>query len=364
MSVAPTARTGIGVIGCGAISAIYLSNMQRVFSNVNVVACADLDAARAAARATEFGVARALTVDELLADPEVEIVVNLTTPDAHTAVSLAALEAGKHVYSEKPLAVTRQDGSLLVKAARAKGLRLGCAPDTVLGAGLQACARELDRGTIGRPVAAVSMFLYHSHERWPAFIFRRGAGPLFDMGPYYLTALVTLLGPVQRLSCGASMPFAEKPAMLGPDRPGTVRVEVPTHVGATLEFASGAVASLVTTVEVWEPEPFRLRVYGTDGTIDAPDPNSFGGPVRAFFPGSSGWTDLDLLPNYAENSRGLGVADMADALRTNRPHRASGELAFHVLDVMCGIVESSEAGQHYTPLPTTLVPPRLSEGPF
>ncbi len=364
MSAAPTATTGVGVIGCGAISAIYLSNMQRVFNNVNVVACADLDPARAAARAAEFGVPRPLAVDDLLADPEVDIVVNLTTPDAHTAVSLAALEAGKHVYSEKPLAVTRQDGSLLVEAARARGLRLGCAPDTVLGAGLQTCAREMDRGAIGKPVAALAMFLYHSHERWPAFIFRRGAGPLFDMGPYYLTALVTLLGPVQRLSCGASRPFAEKPAMLGPDRPGTVRVEVPTHVSATLEFAGGAVASFVATVEVWEPEPFRLRVYGTEGTIEAPDPNSFGGPARTFFPGAPSWTELNLLPNYGQNSRGLGVADMADALRTNRPHRASGELAFHVLDVMCGLVESSETGQHYTPLPTTLAPPRLNEGPF
>ncbi len=341
---------GVGVVGCGNISAVYLRNLAR-FADTRVVACADQVPERAAAAAERHGVAAAPDVAALLADPAVELVVNLTVPRAHAAVTAAALTAGKPVYCEKPLAVERADGRRLLEMAAEQDLRVGAAPDTFLGAGYQTARALLDEGAIGAPVAATAFMMCHGHEHWhpaPEFYYERGGGPLLDMGPYYLTALVSLLGPVRRVCAAARVTFPERTITSDPARVRRVRVDTPTHVAGVLEFAAGAVATLVTSFDVWHANVPLLELYGTEGSLALPDPNGFGGPVRRRGARAAEWTDVPLRGPYVENSRGLGAADLARALRTGRPHRASGALAFHVLDVMLGLLESAEAGRHVT----------------
>lgn len=354
----------VGVIGCGNISRIYLEVMPR-FPILKVVACADMVPQRAQERANEFGL-RAVSVEELLGDPEIEIIVNLTVPTAHAGVSLAALHAGKSVYSEKPLATNREDGRRIIELARQKGLRVGCAPDTFLGAGLQTCRRLIDEGAIGRPVAAVAVMAGHGPEGWhpnPEFFYQPGGGPLFDMGPYYLTALTSLLGPVRRVTGSAAISFPER-TITGKQRYGEkIRVNVPTHVAGVLDLAEGAVASLITSFDIWAARLPRVEVYGALGSLSCPDPNQFDGTIALRLAGDPAWREVPCDRGYAENSRGLGVADMAHALRSGRPHRASGELAYHVLDVMEALQEASVLGKHIevestcvrpTPLPASL----------
>ena len=338
---------GIGVIGCGYISTTYLETLT-AFPHLRVVGCADRLPDRAAARATAFGLP-ALAVDELLGHPDVELVVNLTIPAAHAEVALAAIEAGKSVYNEKPLAIAREDGRRILDAAAAAGVRVGAAPDTFLGAGLQTCRSLLDAGRLGQPVAATAFMLSPGHERWhpdPAFYYQRGGGPLFDMGPYYLTALVSLIGPIRRVTGAARASFPTRTVGSAPKRGEVIDVEVPTHVAAALEFASGPIATLVTSFDVWSSETPKLELYGSGGSLALPDPNTFGGPVRFRPAGADQWEEITIEHGYAANSRGLGVADMATAIRTGRPHRASGELAYHVLDVMHAIHEAAESGRH------------------
>ncbi|MGH2390704.1 MAG: Gfo/Idh/MocA family protein [Chloroflexota bacterium] len=340
----------IGVIGCGNISSIYLKN-ARSFDGITVSACADLDPARAQARAEEFGVPRACTVDELLADPTIELVLNLTVPQAHASVGQAVLGAGKSLYLEKPLALDREDGRALLETARARGLRVGAAPDTFLGAGLQTCRALIDEGAIGDPVAAIAHMLCHGHESWhpdPAFYYKRGGGPLFDMGPYYLTALVSLLGPVRSVVGAARAAFPERTITSRPRAGERITVEVPTHTAAVLEFASGPIATLVMSFDVWQSEAPRLEIHGSAGSLSVPDPNTFAGPVRLYRAAEPGWKEAPLIPGYVDNSRGIGVADMAAAIREGRPHRANGDLAYHVLDVMQAIHETAVSGRRLT----------------
>ena len=335
----------VGVVGCGNISDIYLKNLTAV-PTVSVVACADLVLERARKQAEAYGVPRACTVEELLADTGVELVLNLTIPAAHAEVALRAVEAGKSVYNEKPLAIARADGERLLRRAGEMGVRVGGAPDTFLGAGLQTCRRLIDDGAIGTPVAFTAAMLSRGMEHWhpdPTFFYKPGAGPLFDMGPYYLTALVSLLGPVARVSAGAraSFPTRRVTSQPGPER--DIPVETPTHVAAVLELASGPVGTLVTSFDVWAERSNLLEIAGSDATLRLPDPNTFGGPIGLLRPDRT-WTDLPLDPGPAENSRGLGVTDLAEAIRTGRPSRASGDLAYHVLDVMHAVLESAESG--------------------
>jgi len=341
--------TRIGIVGCGNISGIYLKNSQQVFEILEVAACADLVAERAKAQAEKFGVAKACTVEQLLADPEIRIVVNLTIPNAHAAVALAALAAGKCVHNEKPLAVTRADGGKMLQLAAANKLRVGSAPDTFLGAGIQTCRKLIDDGEIGEPVAATAFMTCHGHESWhpdPAFYYQRGGGPMFDMGPYYLTALVALLGPVRRVTGSARITFPTRTITSKPKYGTVVEVEVPTHVAGVMDFANGAVGTIITSFDVWAANLPRIEIYGTEGSLVVPDPNAFGGPVRLCRARSHEWSEMPLSHGYAENSRGIGVADMAYALRSGRDHRASGELAFHVLDVMHAFHDASEQGKH------------------
>jgi predicted dehydrogenase len=344
------AQVQVGVIGCGNISPIYLKNGKRL-EVLDIVACADLVMERARARAEEFGVPRACTVEELLADPDIQIVLNLTTPQAHAEVGLAALRAGKNVYNEKPLAVRREDGKAMLDLAAEKGLRVGGAPDTFLGAGIQTCRKLIDDGWIGEPVAATAFMMGHGHESWhpdPEFYYKVGGGPMFDMGPYYVTALVSLVGPVRRVAGLTRITFPERTITSQPKYGSVIEVEVPTHVAGILDFANGAVGTIVTSFDVWGGALPFIEIYGTRGTLSVPDPNTFGGPVRIRQAGSREWQDVPLTHGYADNSRGLGVADMAAALLSGRKHRANGEMTYHVLDIMHAIHDASDEARHVT----------------
>ncbi len=338
----------IGIIGCGIISTQYFETLKRL-KILEALACADLFLERAQARAAEFEVPRAYSVEDLLADPEIELVINLTIPAAHADIALAALEAGKHVYNEKPLAISRADARRMLDLAQERGLLVGNAPDTFLGAGLQTCRKLLDDGWIGEPVAASAAMTGHGPERWhpdPAFFYQRGAGPMLDMGPYYLTALVSLLGPIHRVTGSTRISFPERTITSAPRYGQTIHVETPTHLAGVFDFASGVIGTIVTSFDVWSSSLPRIEIYGTRGTLGVPDPNIFGGPVLVRRAGAQEWSEAPLTHGYSENSRGIGVAEMAYALRQGRPHRASGALAYHVLDLMLSFEEASEQGRH------------------
>jgi predicted dehydrogenase len=340
-------KVKIGIIGTGNIFGAY-AKWCRAFRILEITACADIDRRRAEAKAAELGIPRVCSVEELLADPEIQIVVNLTVPQAHAEVSLAAIHAGKHVHSEKPLAVTRQDGQKILAAAKKKEVLVGCAPDTFLGGGHQTCRKLIDDGWIGKPVAAVGFMTGHGPESWhpnPDIFYQVGAGPLFDVGPYYLTGLVNLLGPVKRVSGSARVSFPERIATSEQHYGRRIPVEVPTHVTGALDFVEGPIATLITSFDIWSANLPRIEVYGSEGSLSVPDPNIFGGRVLVRRAGVAEWSEVPLT-HSADVGRGIGVAEMAYAITCGRPHRTSGELAYHVLDLMHALVESSETGRH------------------
>ena len=363
------AKTKLGIIGCGNISGIYCQAGTKLH-NIEVVACADLDHARARAKAEEYGI-KALTVAELLKDPEIEIIINLTIPAAHAEVAKTVLKAGKSVYNEKPLSTTREGAKALLKLAAQKGLRVGCAPDTFLGGGLQTCRKLIDDGWIGQPVAAAAFMKGHGPDAWhpnPEFFYQAGGGPMFDMGPYYLTALTTILGPVVRV-CGSARASFPHRTLTNETRYGEkIPVEIPTHIAGVLDFQSGVVGTLTTSFDVWSHRLPFIEIYGSEGTLSLPDPNTFGGPILLRRSGVKEWSEVPLAYGYSENSRGIGVADMAAAIKAKRPHRASGELAYHVLDIMHAFHDASATGKYAqlkstitrpTPLPLGLLPGRV-----
>ncbi|MBW7862806.1 MAG: Gfo/Idh/MocA family oxidoreductase [Candidatus Hydrogenedens sp.] len=336
----------VGVIGCGNISNIYFQAGKR-FEAIEIVACADLVPEKAVAKAEEHGVPKVCSVEELLADDAIDIVLNITIPKAHAGVALRALEAGKHVYNEKPLTLTREEGRSLLDLAGERGLRVGCAPDTVLGAGIQTARKLIDDGWIGEPVSATAFMQCHGHESWhpdPEFYYETGGGPMFDMGPYYLTALVTLMGPVAAVSASTRVTFPERVITSAPKRGKRVPVEVPTHISGVMDFRNGAVGTIVTSFDVWRGSLPCIEIHGTEGSMSVPDPNSFGGPVKVFRPGYEDWREVPHSHIHAENARGLGVADLACAVRAGRPHRANGELAYHVLDLMHAFHDAADQG--------------------
>ncbi len=340
----------IGIVGCGNISGIYFK-AGKTFRILDIAACADLDLGRARAKAEEHGVPKAYSVEEMLADPEIEIVVNLTIPNAHHAVCLKALQAGKHVYVEKPLSLTREQGQELLEVASAKNLRVGGAPDTFLGGGLQTCRKLIDDGWIGEPIGATAFMLCHGHESWhpdPEFYYKTGGGPMFDMGPYYLTALVSLMGPIRRVTGMARATFPERTITSAPKYGTQITVDVPTHVAGVMEFGSGAIGTILTSFDVWASNLPTIEIYGTEGSLAVPDPNSFGGPVKVRRMGASEWSDVPLTHGFADNSRGIGVADIAYAIQSGRAHRASGQLAYHVLEAMHGFHDAAEQERHYS----------------
>lgn len=346
----------VGIVGAGAISGQYLATFERL-ETVRLVAVADRDAARSAAVAQRQGV-RALTVDELVADPEVDLVVNLTVPAAHADVALRAIAAGKDVYGEKPLAATLADARAVLDAADAAGVRVGCAPDTVLGTGVQTARRTIDDGLVGTPVAATATMVTPGHERWhpdPDFYYQPGGGPLLDMGPYYVTALVTLLGPVESVVGAASHTRGTRTIGSGPRAGQTVPVAVDTHVTGVLRHASGALSTLVMSFDAVATRASSIEVHGEAGSLVVPDPNQFDGDVRLHELGGE-WRLLPVSAGYRDAGRGIGVADLAATPPGELP-RASGDLAHHVLEVMTALLSSAESGAAVAVESRCAVPP-------
>ncbi len=344
-------KARVGIIGCGNISEIYLKNLTTMFTNVEVAAVADLIEERARAKAEAHGIPKACSVDELLSDPAIDVVLNLTIPKAHTEVTLAALQAGKHAYGEKPLAIALKDGEKILALARKKGLAVGSAPDTFLGAGIQTCIRLIDDGAIGAPVAATAFMTCHGHESWhpdPAFYYQSGGGPVFDMGPYYFTALIALLGPARRVSGSVSRSFPRRVVGSGPKTGQVIEVEVPTHAAGTIDFESGAIATFVMSFDIWHAELPRIEIYGTEGSLSVPDPNGFGGPVRMRGSSEAAWQEVPVTLPHAENSRGLGLSEMMEAIAAGRQPRASGALGLHALEIMHAVHDASSAERYVT----------------
>jgi predicted dehydrogenase len=346
----------VGVVGCGKISEVYLRNLS-ASSDVEVVACSDVVLGRAQARANEFGVARACTNEELLGDPSVELVVNLTVPAAHAEVTLAAIEAGKHVVSEKPLATSMADARRIREESRAHDVVVGCAPDTFLGPALQTSLALLKSGRVGDPLVAGAFRMHRGPEGWhpnPGMFFTPGAGPLLDVGVYYVTNLVCLLGPVRRVRGMGRVVFPEVQSSSGE----TIKVTTPTFVAGMFEFASGVQAVLLTSFGIEEYELPHIQLYCSSGVIGVPDPNRFDGKV-SFRGNSEGaeWREEPLLFSATKaDSRGIGVIEAVRAIRLGRQPRASLELAYHVLEVMLATLESSETGRHID-LESTCTPP-------
>jgi predicted dehydrogenase len=352
----------VGVVGCGKISGAYF-NGAKPFGVLDIVACADLNADVAAACAQQHHI-RALSVADLIADPGIDLVLNLTIPKAHAEINLAALHAGKHAYTEKPFAVTPTESKPVLDLAAKKKLRVGSAPDTFLGGGIQTCRKLIDEGAIGTPVAATAFLLCHGHESWhpsPEFYYEKGGGPMLDMGPYYLTALVNLLGPIHRVTGSTRTTFAERTITSQPKAGKKVTVEVPTHYAGVVDFASGAIGTLIMSFDVWGHSLPRIEIYGTEGSLSVPDPNTFKGPVRLRKPGEKDWTEVPLT-HSDQVGRGIGIADLASAILKQRPHRANGDLAYHVLEVMTAFEEASRQGRHLTIHSTCARPAPLPVG--
>lgn len=341
-------KVKIGVLGAGAISGIYFQNLTEVFSEVEVTAVCDLFLEKAQEAGEKYGIPKVYgTMEEMLQDKEIEIILNLTRPNEHYATTKAALLAGKHVYSEKPLAATYEEGAELAALAKERGLLLGGAPDTFLGAGIQTCRRFIDDGLIGDVIGAEAKMVCHGHESWhpaPEFYYQYGGGPMMDMGPYYMTALVNLMGRVQSVSGMTGMAFPQRIITSRPKRGTVVDVEVPTHTAGLLRFENGAIATVVTTFDVYYDRQAFLEIYGTKGTLRVPDPNCFGGSVSLLRPEDGSFKEMPLLYDYKENSRGLGVADMAKALGQGRAPRADVQQTLHVLEILTSFEKSSKEG--------------------
>ena len=340
----------VGIVGCGNISSIYMQNIPR-FNNLSLVACADMFIEKAREQAKKYHIPKVYTVDEILADPEIDLIINLTIPKAHAEVCIKALEAGKHVHVEKPLAVTREEGRKILEVAKEKGLLVGSAPDTFLGAGIQTARHIIDRGDIGVPIGASAFMIGRGHEHWhpdPAFYYATGGGPMFDMGPYYLTALVSLLGPINRVSGSAKISYPERTILSEPKQGEKIKVETPTHITGIIDFNDGATGTITTSFDAFGGTTLPpIEIYGSEGTLLVPDPNTFDGPVRLRRRDENEFIEIPLTHHYKDNSRGVGVADLANAIQTGRTHRANGELGFHVLEAMHGFHDSSESGSFY-----------------
>ena len=343
----------VGMVGVGCISGIYLENFTNVFKNVRLVAVCDLIRERAESAQKKYNIPKLYdTMDELFADPEIDIVLNLTRPYQHFEVSRAALLAGKHVYSEKPLGADWDEGTELVRLAKKKGLWIGGAPDTFMGAGIQSCRKFIDDGNLGDVIGGRCVMAHHGVESWhpdPDFFYQRGGGPLLDMGPYYITALINLLGGVKSVFGVCRTTFSERTITAAPHENDTIKVNVPTHYECLLNFESGAVVSFMTTFDLYKLQQPCIQLYGTRGNLIVPDPNCFGNQKgMTFFDGETKEEkELMLTFDYDQNSRCLGLADLAAAIEQGRPPRASYLQTYHVLEVMTGIMKSTQTGAVY-----------------
>ncbi len=362
----------VGIVGNGNISPIYLKNLTTVFNKiVTVKGVCDLIPERSKKAAESWNIPVIYeTMYDMFKDESIEIVLNLTTPKQHHGVAIEALKYNKNTHSEKPMSVSLKDAKELFDIGREKGLLVGVAPDTFMGAGIQTCRKLLDDGYIGTPIGAAAYMTGHGHETWhpdPEFYYEPGGGPMLDMGPYYVTALVNLLGPVKRLTGTSCRMFETRTITSEPKYGKVIPVDVDTHVNGIMEFENGAVGSIIMSFDMWKSEHPCIEIFGTEGTIQVPDPNGFGGPVRLQRKDGD-FYEMPLTHQYKENCRGVAVADMAMALRTGRQPRANSELAYHVLDIMLGFGESSRLGKHYElqtscsrsqPMPMNIIPGEL-----
>ena len=346
-------KTGIGIVGCGMISGAYFKAAQR-FRNITVVGCCDTIAGKAEEKAAEFN-CRAMSLEELINHPEVEIVLNLTPPREHCKVLTMALNAGKHAYTEKPFGVDADEVNAVCELAAAKGLRLGCAPDTFLGGGLQTARKLIDDNWIGKVLSGTAIVQGRGPEKWghAPFFYDKGAGPMLDLGPYYVTALVSILGAAKSVTAVTAKgseyrTFGDTVAVQYQDKYkpfDRYPVNVDTHQTGIIEFASGAVITMIASFDVFKHKHNPIELYGSEGSLIVPDPNTFGGDVKVFRPGME---DFQIVPKpfiYTENSRSIGIADMAKAIVDGRPHRASCELARHVIEIMFAFERSGIEGR-------------------
>ena len=382
-------KVNVGIIGCGVICQTYMRNLTRLFENLEVVAVADIFVEKAKEVADQFGVAKACTVDELLADPDIELVANLTIPKAHKEINMKALEAGKHVYCEKPLAMNLDDAKEQVDLANKKGLLLGCAPDTFLGAGLQTCRKIIEEGWIGDLVGATVNLVSHGHETWhpaPEFYYKEGAGPMLDMGPYYITALVSLLGPIDKVYCLAKKSFDKRVITSKAQRGKEIDVDVLTHYSGIMEFKNGVIVNINMSFDVWLSKLPMFEIFGSEGTLQVPDPNMFGGPVQILRGNSmvdsvegmdvgeavekihseemfDFFKEVPLLYNKSEdNMRGLGLLDMAYSIVEGREHRTNTDLVYHVTEALLSFDIAAKTGEVYKMKSTCKQPKPIPTG--
>jgi predicted dehydrogenase len=339
----------VGVVGCGAISTAYFTHAKN-FPILEMAACADLDMDKARTQGEKFAIPKVCSVQELMRDKSIEIVLNLTVPKAHAPIAIEALRKGKHTYSEKPLGINRKEGEKIIKLAEEKKLYVGCAPDTVLGSGIQMARKLIDDGAIGRPVVATAYMMCRGHESWhpnPEFYYEVGGGPVFDMGPYYLTALLNLLGPAKRLNAMASISFPQRTITSEPKKGKKIKVETPTHISGAMEFQNGAVGTMIMSFDTYFAPHDRaqpITIYGEKGTMKVPDPNGFDGPVHIRMAADKDWVEVpsSFVKGYG---RAVGLADMAYAIRSGRKARCNGEQALAVLDLMQGLLDAADKGR-------------------
>jgi Predicted dehydrogenases and related proteins len=375
-------KTNIGVIGCGVIANVYLNNIKKFYKHLKVVACADIFAEKAKAMAQKYDIETVYTVAEILMAKEVDIILNLTIPAVHYELNKKAILNKKNIYCEKPLALKVKDAIELKELARENGVMLGCAPDTFMGTALQTCRRLIDEGWIGTPIGATANMVNHGPETWhpaPDFFYQEGGGPLLDMGPYYITALVSLLGPVARAGCFMTKGFAKRKIYSQPRCGEEILTEVPTHYAGLLRFENEVVANITMSFDGWLTNLPKLEIYGTKGTLVIPDPNHFGGEIKLVraeelieeVEGFSNedaigklsrpemWQKYKVMPHlYRQpdsNMRGLGLADMASALKLKRQNRASADMACHVTEVL----EALNYDGEFQAMQTTCTRPEL-----
>ena len=345
-------KVKIGIVGIGSISSIYLENITNVFREIEIIGVCDLIREKAEKAVEKYNIPKLYEdMYELFNDEEVDIVLNLTRPYEHFEVTKAALESGKHVYSEKPLGATLEEGTALVELANTKELLIGGAPDTFLGAGLQTCRKLIDSGFIGKPLGASAFMVCRGHETWhpdPEFYYKFGGGPMMDMGPYYVTALVSLLGEVNTVTGMCKSSFKNRTITSEPKYGDVIDVDVNTYVTGIMEFNSGVIGTIFTTFDAYCAEVPRIEIYGTEGTLSVPDPNGFSGPVRLYRPSEGQFKEIPLTHDYSENSRALGLADMAKAILSGRDIRANSNLTYHVLEILTSFDKSSEEKKHLT----------------
>ena len=341
--------TNIGIVGIGDISGIYLKNITETFKELNIVAVCDLIKERALKAQEKYNIPKVYdTMEELFADESITLVLNLTRPYEHYGVSKGALLAGKNVYSEKPLGASLEEGRELVKIAEEKGLLIGGAPDTFLGASIQTCRKFIDDGNIGDVIGASGAMIGHGPESWhhdPEFFYKYGGGPMMDMGPYYVTALINLMGGVKKVTGVTQTSFKQRTATYKEHYGEIIDVEVPTFLTGVLHFESGVIATLTTTFDVYSSNSRNIEIYGSKGTLFVPDPNCFGNKIEYYDGEAKEMKEIPVSFDYTENSRGLGLADFAKSIETGRKSRTSYKQTLHVLEVMSAFKTSSDEGR-------------------